>query len=401
MESIPHDATAALFSVPSSTPSPTHAEHSSFRCQISREHLLPALTLVQAIAEPRTSLPILSHVCLEARAPDTLELRATDLEIGLSRQCPAIVNTTGVCTADARRLYEIVRALPLGLLILESNLTHGLTIIQDKRRFRLPSLDPSEFPQLAPAGDTIQTIELSAARLKELLDRTSFAVCSDDTRVNLHSLLFACGPDEQVRCAASDGHRLAIIERPVPGVSANVVPILLPYKGFTEAQRLLELVKDDTVTIALGAAVAVLTVGSTTLSLRLVEGEFPDYEHVVPRTHAHRLAIPRAELVAALRRVMVLTTERTRGVKCEIHTGTLALSVTTPDLGEGSEELAIDYQGSNLIIGFNGRYLLDFCTAVEPAEHVVMELANETAPALLRVESDPQYRYVVMPMRIF
>lgn len=401
MESIPHDTTAALFSVPSSTLDPTQVEHSGFRCQISREHLLPALTLVQAIAEPRTSLPILSHVCLEARALDTLELRATDLEIGLSRQCPAIVNTTGVCTADARRLYEIVRALPPGLLTLESTLAHGLTIIQDKRRFRLPSLDPSEFPQLAPAGESVQTIELSAARLKELLDRTSFAVCSDDTRVNLHSLLFACGPDEQVRCAASDGHRLAIIERPVPGVSANVVPILLPYKGFTEAQRLLELVKDGTVTIALGAAVAVLTVGSTTLSLRLVEGEFPDYEHVVPRTHAHRLAIPRAELVAALRRVMVLTTERTRGVKCEIHTGTLALSVTTPDLGEGSEELAIDYQGSNLIIGFNGRYLLDFCTAVEPAEHVVMELANETAPALLRVESDPQYRYVVMPMRIF
>jgi DNA polymerase-3 subunit beta len=400
MESIPHDTTAALFSVPSSTLNPTHAGHAGFRCQISREQLLPALTLVQAIAEPRTSLPILSHVCLEARAPDTLELRATDLEIGLSRQCPAAVNTTGVCTADARRLYEIVRALPPGVLTLESTLAHGLTIIQDKRRFRLPSLDPSEFPQLAPAGKSVQTIELSAARLTELLDRTSFAVCSDDTRVNLHSLLFACGPDEQVRCAASDGHRLAIIERPVPGVSATVAPILLPYKGFTEARRLLELVKDDTVTLACGAAVAVLTVGSTTLSLRLVEGEFPDYEQVVPRTHAHRLAIPRAELVAALRRVMVLTTERTRGVTCDIHTGTLALSVTSPDLGEGSEELAIDYQGSNLIIGFNGRYLLDFCSAVEPAEHVVMELANETAPALLRIESDPQYRYVVMPMRI-
>lgn len=311
------------------------------------------------------------------------------------------MNTTGVCTADARRLYEIVRALPPGLLTLESILAYGLTIIQDKRRFRLPSLDPSEFPQLAPVGESVQTIELSAARLKELLDRTSFAVCSDDTRVNLHSLLFTCGPDEQVRCAASDGHRLAIIERPVPGVSADVVPILLPYKGFTEARRLLELVKDDIVTIAFGAAVAVLTVGSTTLSLRLVGGEFPDYEHVIPRTHAHRLAIPRAELVAALRRVMVLTTERARGVKCDIHAGTLVLSVTTPDLGEGSEELAIDYQGSNLTIGFNGRYLLDFCSAVEPAKQVVMQLANETAPALLRIESDPQYRYVVMPMRIF
>jgi DNA polymerase-3 subunit beta len=401
MESTPHDATEALFSPPSSAPNTPTPQPSGFRCQLSREHLLPALTLMQAIAEPRTSLPILSHVFLEARPPDTLELRATDLEIGLSRQCPASVKTAGVCTADARRLYEIVRALPPGSLTLESTLAHGLTITQDKRRFRLLSLDPSEFPQLAPAGDSVQTIELPAARLTELLDRTSFAVCPDDTRVHLHSLLFACGPDEQVRCAASDGHRLALIERPVPGAPADVVPILLPYKGLTEARRLLELVKDDTVTLTFGAAVAVLTVGSTTLSLRLVEGEFPDYEQVIPRTHTHRLAIPRAELVAALRRVMVLTTERARGVKCDIHTGTLALSVNTPDLGEGSEELAIDYQGSGLTVGFNGRYLLDFCTAVEPAEQVVMELANETTPALLRIESDPQYRYVLMPMRIF
>jgi DNA polymerase-3 subunit beta len=180
-----------------------------------------------------------------------------------------------------------------------------------------------------------------------------------------------------------------------------LVPILLPAKGLTEARRLLEVVQEETVTIAFGTAVAILTVGSTTLSLRLVEGEFPDYEQVIPRTHAHRLVIPRTELVAALRRVMVLTTERARGVTCDIHPRTLTLSVNTPDLGEGSEELAIDYQGAGLTVGFNGRYLLDFCTAVEPAEQVVMELANDTAPALLRIESDPQYRYVLMPMRIF
>jgi DNA polymerase-3 subunit beta len=311
------------------------------------------------------------------------------------------VKAAGACTADARRLYEIVRALPPGSLTLESTLAHGLTITQDKRRFRLPSLDPSEFPQLAPAGESVRTLELPAARLTELLDRTSFAVCPDETRVTLHSLLFAGGPDEQVRCVASDGHRLAIIERPVPGAPADLVPILVPHKGVIEARRLLELVKDDTVTIAFGAAVAVLTVGSTTLSLRLVEGEFPDYERVIPRTPAHRVVMPRAELVAALRRVMVLTTERARGVKCDIHASTLALSVNTPDLGEGNEEVAIDYQGPDLIVGFNGRYLLEFCTAVEPAERVVMELANETTPALLRIESDPQYRYVLMPMRIF
>lgn len=401
MDSTPHVATDALFSPPSPLPDTPTPSRAGLRCQLAREHLLPALTLMQAVAESRTSLPILSHVCLEARPPDTLELRATDLEIGLSRACPALVKTGGAGTADARRLYEIVRALPPGALTLESTGAHGLTVTQDKRRFRLLSLDPNQFPQLAPAGESVQTLELPAARLTELLDRTSFAVSPDTTRVHLHSLLFACGPDDQVRCVASDGHRLALIERPVPGVPADMVPILLPHKGLTEARRLLELVKDDTVTIAFGAAVAVLTVGSTTLSLRLVEGEFPDYEQVIPRAHAHRLVIPRTELVAALRRVMVLTTERARGVKCAIHPGTLALSVNTPDLGEGSEELAIDYQGSGLTVGFNGRYLLEFCTAVEPDEQVVMELANETTPALLRIESDPQYRYVLMPMRIF
>jgi DNA polymerase III subunit beta len=401
MESTPHDATAALFSTPSSAPGTPAAHHSGFRCQILREHLLPALTLMQAIAEPHPSLPILSHVFLEARPHDALELRATDLEIGLSRHCPASVDTAGACTADARRLYEIVRALPPGSLTLESTLAHGLTITQDKRRFRLPGLEPNEFPHLAPAGESVQTLELPAAQLKELLDRTSFAVSPDDTRMNLHSLLFACGPDDQVCCVASDGHRLAIVARPVPGAPTAVAPTLLPAQGLTEARRLLELVKDDTVTMTVGRAVTVLTVGSTTLSLRLVGGEFPDYEQVIPRTHARRLAIPRAALVAALRRVMVLTTERARGVKCDIHAGTLTLSVNTPDLGEGSEELAIDYQGPGLTVGFNGRYLLDFCTAVEAAVQVVMELANDTTPALLRIEDDPQYRYVLMPMRIF
>ena len=401
MTALSQDTNDALFTVPSSTPNPTDVTHAGFRCQISREQLLPTLGLMQAIAESHPSLPILSHVYLEARAPDTLALRATDLEIGLSRHCPATVQTVGACTADARRLFDLVRALPPGSLTLESSLAHGLTLMQDKRRFRLPSLDPNEFPELAPMGENVQTIELPAARLTELLDRSSFAVCADDTRVDLHSLLFVCGPNEQARCVASDGHRLALIERPVPGLTTDATTMLLPYKGFTEARRLLEDVTDEVVTMTFGTTIAVLTVGSTTFSLRLVEGEFPDYEQVIPRTQTHRLVISRVELAAALRRVMVLTTERARGVRCDLGTGTMVLSVNTPDLGEAREEVAIDYQGADLSVGFNGRYLLDFCTAVEPEKQIVMELVNETAPALLRVESDPHYRYVVMPMRLF
>jgi len=401
MPSLSQDTHDALFTVPSSTPHPTGVTHAGFRCQIGREHLLPTLSLMQAIAESHPSLPILSHVLLEARAPDVLAVRTTDLEIGLNRHCPAIVQMVGACTADARRLYDLVRALPPGSLTLEGSLANGLTLMQDKRRFRLPSLDPHEFPHLAPVGDSVQTIELPAAQLKELLDRSSFAVCADGTRVQLHSLLFACGPNEQVRCVASDGHRLALIERPMPGLTADAVPMLLPYKGCTEVRRLLDDVTDEVVTMTFSTTIAVLTVGSTTFSLRLVEGAFPDYEQVIPRTPAYRLVIPRAELVAALRRVMVLTTERARGVKCDLHAGALVLSVNTPELGEAREEVAIDYHGADLSVGFNGRYLLDFCTAVELEAQVVMELVNETTPALLRVESDPHYRYVVMPMRLF
>lgn len=398
MEPSTQETAPLLFTAPAlDAPSPLPTE---FRCQIGRDPLLPALALMQAIAESHPALPILSHVYLEARAPDTLALRATDLEIGLSRHCAATVQRAGACTADARRLYDLVRALPPGSLTLESSRTHGLTISQGTRRFRLFSLDPSEFPHLAPVEDSVQMIELPATHLKELLDRTSFAVCADESRVHLHGLLFVCGPQEHVRCAGSDGHRLALIERPVPGLAVDGATMLLPYKGCTEIRRLLEDVTDDMVTMRFGTSIVVLTVGSTTLSVRLVEGQFPDYEHVIPRTHTHRIAMARRELIAALRRVMVLTTERARGVKCDFHTGTLILSVNTPDLGEAHEELPINYQGDELSVGFNGRYLLDFCTAVEPAEQIVMELVSDTAPALLRVEGDSQYRYVVMPMRL-
>jgi len=394
------DNPPVLFTIATNAADRPNTSAAGFRCQIEREHLLPTLGLMQAIAESHPALPILSHVLLEARALDTLTLRATDLEIGLSRHCPAMVQMMGACTADARRLYDLVRTLPPGVLTLESSITNGLTIIQDTRRFRLPSCDPTEFPHLAPAGDSVQTITLPATHLKELLDRSSFAVCADSTRGQLHSVLLSCAQNEQVRCAASDGHRLAVIERPAPGLTANARSMLLPYKGVTEARRLLDDVTDDVVTLTCGATVVVLMVGSTTLSLRLVEGEFPEYERVIPRTPASRLLIPRAELMAALRRMMVFTTERARGVTCDIRANTLVLSVRTPDLGEAQEEVAIDYQGDALSIGFNGRYLLDFCTAVEPEPQIVMELANEAAPALLRVESDPRYQYVVMPMRL-
>lgn len=381
------------------------ADAPTLQCRVTRDDLLPALALMQGVAEKRSSLPILTHVYLETHVDGILELRATDLEIGLRCSCPATVKTAGACTVEARRLYEIVRALPAGDLRLEvssaDTTSSALTLVHHKSRFRLFSLDPHEFPQLISADTTTHTIQMPAATLREMIDKTLFSAVNDDTRSNLHGVLFEPCEGERLRMVASDGHRLAVVERHTPGLPADASSVLLPFKGVTEARKLLELAKDELATLALGKAVATLTVANTMLTVRFVEAQFPEYRNVLPTRHVHRLSVVRAEFLAALRRVLILTTERARGIALKIRPGIMELSVNTSDLGEGTDELPVDYTGGGITVGFNGRYLLDWLLAIETAERVTLELAEPTTPGLLRVDKDEGYRYVVMPMRIF
>lgn len=384
-------------SSPTTTPTPLH-------CRVPRDTLVPLLALLHSVAETRSAVPILTHLSLEAQASGTLELRATDLEIGLRCRCPATVTTPGACTVEARRFSDIVRALPAGDLQLSTSSTdHAglvLTLRCEKSRVRLLSLEPSEFPLLqAPPGE-MATFPLPVATLRAMIARTVFCVPPDPSRSHLHGVFCEPYASDSVRLVASDGHRLAVVDRLVPGRPASLPSVLLPAKGMVEARKLLESTSEEIATMALSSTLATLTVGDTMLTLRLGESAFPDYRAAMPAPGPHQLSVGRADLLAALRRLLILTTERERGVTLTIRPDTLTLSVATNALGEGTEEIPIAYHGDPLTIGFNARYLLDFVSALDPATQVILALRDASTPALLWTEDDSGYRYVLMPMRI-
>lgn len=393
-----------LFPVSASEPSPSPTTPTPLQCRVPRDTLVPIVALLHSVAETRSSVPILTHLSLEAQASGTLELRATDLEIGLRCRCPATVTTPGACTVEARRFSDIVRALPAGELQLSTSLTEHaglvLTLRCEQSRFRLVSLDPREFPLLqAPQGE-MTTLALPVATWREMIARTVFCVPPDPSRPHLYGVFCEPYAADSVRLVASDGHRLAMIDRAVPGRPATLPAVLLPAKGVADARKLPESTREEIATMALSTTLATLTVGDTMLTLRLGESAFPDYRAALPAPGPHQLRVGRTELLAALRRALILTTERARGVTLAIRPDTLTMSVTTNALGEGTEEIPITYSGAPLSIGCNARYLLDVVVALEPANQVILALRDTTTPALLWTEDDPGYRYVVMPMRI-
>lgn len=401
-----HATSSTLFVVPPPPAAPAPVTTPEvLRCRVQREQLVPILALLQSVAEKRSTLPILTHVYIASHGSGYVELRATDLEIGLRCRCPATVTSTGSSTVEARRLYDIVRALPAGEVELTSSTTDGvvtdLTLRCSKSRFRLMSLDPREFPRLSMPDADMATFALPVTTLRTMIDHTLFSAVTDESRPNLNGVLWARQAPDLLRLVASDGHRLALSERAIPGVPTTLASLLFPAKGMTEARKLLDGTTEEMVTVGVSASIATLTIGDTTLTLRLAVVDFPDYHAILALPHPHQLSAGRTDLLAAVRRLLVFTTERARGVTLTIRPGVLELSVATGDIGEGTEEIPIIYNGPSITIGFNARYLLGFLVAVEPAEHVIFELNEPTTPALLRTESDTGYRYVVMPMRVF
>jgi DNA polymerase III subunit beta len=392
-------ANDSLFVTASSTAVDAPPLPVGFQCETTRDALLPTLTLMHGIAEKRNSLPILTHVYLEARAEGCLAMRATDLEVELQRACPADVEQPGACTADAQRLYDIMRSLPSGALRLTAT-SDALTITQDRRRFRLPSLDPTTFPQLTPVATPSHTIVLRRRAFLEMIERTIFAVSQTVTEPNVSGIRCEPGDDERLRLVATDGRRLAVVEQPMPGLSAGLRAFSLPQKGLAEMHSLLARTGEETLTLALTQSVATLTVPPTTLSVRVLDGDFPAYREILPIDLPLTVTSVRAELLGALRRLVVMTTDRTRGVTFALTPNHLRLTAQSPELGEGHEEVTVAYEGPALTIGFNVRYVLDFLQVLEPEAQIRLAINTPERPALFAVQGDASYQYVVMPMRL-
>ncbi|MBI3301179.1 MAG: DNA polymerase III subunit beta [Deltaproteobacteria bacterium] len=378
-------------------------------CVIEKEELLRCLYLVQGVVEKRSSLPILAHVLIES-VEGTVSLGATDLEVGIRQQCKATVKTSGAVTIDARKLYEIIRELPPERVVLRSAGEGWIEVSSGRSRFRMASLDPKEFPAIAPSVSTLAqpegkkpaaSVSLPGETLREMIEKTLFAASPDETRLNLSGVYLEAQPSGKLRMVASDGHRLSIIERETAIADPSAwPPAILPRKGLIEARKLLEKGEGETI-LALQGTTASLKQETTELSMRLIEGEFPDYQQVVPKDRKHTLTFSREELLGALRRLLVLTTERARGIKLQVEKEKMVISVNTPDLGEGVEEIGVTHDGGNIIVGFNGRYLIEVLNVMEEGQPVNLYLKDEASPGLLQAQEDKDFSYIIMPMRIF
>jgi DNA polymerase-3 subunit beta len=271
----------------------------------------------------------------------------------------------------------------------------------------MASFDPKEFPAITPgAGQKDEkkisvSVSLSGKTLGEMIEKTLFASSPDESRLNLSGVYLEALPNGKLRLVSSDGHRLAIIERETGIVDADSWPhAILPRKGLLEARKLLE--KDEGEThLSFHGSTAVIKKGTTELSMRLIEGEFPDYQQVVPKEKKDFISFSREEFLSAIRRLLVLTTERARGVKLQVEKEKMTVSVNTPDLGEGEEEIEIENKGGNIIIGFNGRYLTEVLNVIDEGVRIKLYLKDEVSPGLLQAGEDEDFSYIIMPMRIF
>lgn len=366
---------------------------------IQRDELLAGLYLTQGIVERRTTIPILSNVLIQSTG-DGIAVVATDQEVTVRRQCTATVKQKGMLTTPARKLYEMMREFPSGEVKVRSLDTGWIEVASARAKFRLVGLDPKEFPVSKDIGQKGKGahLKLSSTVLADMIERTLFAVSSDETRVNLHGIFFEGVGPGLLRMVATDGHRLSLITRSVEG-TAPEKGVVIPRKAIVELRKVIE-GDEDTVELSFDAGMAHVQRGSVQMSMRLVEGEFPDYRQVVPSKSEKIATVYVATLLAALRRVAVVSSERTRGVKFQVDANKVEISSINPDVGEGSEEVEVEYESDPLSIGFNARYLIDALSLLGSEEKLEIGLNDDVSPGQFRSAGDPDYCYIVMPMRL-
>jgi DNA polymerase-3 subunit beta len=370
---------------------------------IEKAELQKGLARIQAIVEKRNSMPILANVLIEASKKgksSQLQLSATDLEVGIRGVHEAKVEAAGGVTASAKKLFEIVRELPDEPVQISTTENQYLDIRCARAKFVLAGTAAEEYPTL-PEFTPGKTVTLQAAVLSTMIERTMYATSMDETRYNLNGVYFEVLPDGgKIRMVATDGHRLAFVDRNVgPEVEGLASGVIVPRKGLAELKRLVDEEDADEIELAFEGSNGLARKGDVLLVMRLIEGEFPNYRQVVPKGVGRRLILATEPLSHALRRVALLSAERSRAVRLHLSEGKMVISSSNPDLGEAQEELDIDYSGDELAIGFNAKYLLEVL-AVSHSKEIELGLQDEMAPMQIRPTDDPDALAIIMPMRV-
>jgi DNA polymerase-3 subunit beta len=371
---------------------------------INKGELQTGLSRLQGIVEKRNSMPILANVLMSAsnkgKEGEQLQLAATDLEVGIQSSHEAKVTTAGGVTVSAKKLFEIVRELPDEDIHLEATANGYLNIKCARSNFTLAGTSTEEYPTL-PNFTPGKTASVEAAVLSLMIERTMYAASVDETRYNLNGVyLEVLDQPGRIRMVATDGHRLATVDRTLSedplGLENGVI---IPRKGLGELKKLVDEDDADQIDLAFEGNNGLARKGKVTLVMRLIEGEFPNYSQVLPKKIERNIVIPGEDLIRALRRVALLSSERSKAVKLEFTDGRLTISSSNPDLGDAREELDIDFAGDDITIGFNAKYLLDALSTLK-AKEVRFGLQNELAPAQFVPTDDDDTLAVVMPMRV-
>jgi len=368
--------------------------------QVSVDELSKALYRAQGIVEKKSTMPILSSVLIEAKkTPEggRIVVSAYDLEVGVSGEHPAEVIKEGSVALQAKSLYEIVKNLPENVVSLKKAANNRVEISSGTAEFKIVGQPADEFPAL-PKADKLQFVEVEVGALLEMIEKTQFAISTDETRYNLNGVFFD-PRDGGTRMVATDGHRLALIEKPLAGKFGLKRGVIIPRKGLMELKRLLAEETSTPGELGFADNSGVFRRQGLVMVMRLIDGQFPDYEQVIPTETGKSLPLPRARFLETLRRVALISADRASAVKLELSKNLLRVTSNNPDLGEAKEDLVVEYAGEAMKIGFNARYVQDVLTAMD-TDQVGLELADELSPGVLRPAGDPGYVAVIMPMRI-
>ncbi len=368
---------------------------------LERSALLKSLGHVHRVVERRNTIPILSNVLLRA-ADQALHFKATDLDLEVVDSTAADIGQNGATTLPAHTLYEIVRKLPDGAQVsLELGSSEGQLLLRSGRsRFTLQSLPESDFPDIS-VGTFDNTFSIDSTDLKKLIDKTQFAISTEETRYYLNGIYMHTvdvDGNSMLRAVATDGHRLARVEIPAPAGSAGMPGVIVPRKAVAELLKLLEETSGD-IKVEISTTKIRFTAGNVLLTSKLIDGTFPDYGRVIPSGNDKQLVVDRDPFAAAVDRVSTISSERGRAVKLSLADGKLVLTVTNPDSGTATEELEVDYDASALEIGFNARYLLDIAGQLD-SDTALFKLSDAGSPTIVQDRDGAAALYVLMPMRV-
>ncbi len=354
--------------------------------------LLTAISHIQGAVSPRTTLPILTNVLLEADK-EILTLTATDLDIGVQYRVPVTVSAPGATTLPARRLFGIIKELPEDIVEIEVSPNNVAVITCGSAYFKVVGLGREEFPRLPEFPDT-KSFELPQELLREMINKTSYAMCRDESRYVLNGT-YLIAKSGKVIMVSTDGRRLAFIEKHIDLPKSIDMEAIIPAKAVQELTKLLE--TEGTVNVALTKNQIAFRLPNCILISRLIEGTFPNYKQVIPKDLEQKISLKKDELLSAVKRATLITNERSNSIKLNMGSGRLVISANTPDVGESRESINIPYKGKEIEIAFNPLFVIDVLRNLEDQE-IILEITDGVNPGIIR--SGPEFLYVIMPMRL-